>query len=92
MSSSCDDDQFSTQLLPLLASRLDRVTVGAQGDHLHWVVRTAESQVMDVVDLENRVTAVGQVMYVATAAGVLAPALTAQQNCLPCVGRTNRVS
>jgi hypothetical protein len=61
----CDDEQFSAQLLPFLSARLDRVAIGAQGDHLNWVVRAAHGEVLDVVDFEDRLAFVGLVANVA---------------------------
>jgi len=61
----------------------DRVAVRAQRDHLHWVIRTAKGQIVDVVDFQDRGSAIGHVMDVAGAVGVLAPSLAAQQDCLP---------
>ena len=37
--------------IPRPPSRLHRVTVGAQGDHLGRIVRTTEGQIEDVIDL-----------------------------------------
>jgi len=54
------------------------MTIRAQGDHLYRVVWTALSEVLDVVDLEDRVTVIGQVVDVAGAARVLASARAAQ--------------
>ena len=62
------------------AAGLDRVAVGAQGDHLGRVIGPAERQVPDVVDLQDRVTGPGPVLDVAGAARVLAPAAAANQD------------
>jgi hypothetical protein len=53
-------------------TRLDRVAVRAEGNHLGRVVRAAKSQIVYVIDLQNRFAPDGAVLDVAGAARVLA--------------------
>jgi hypothetical protein len=46
-------EQFMAQSLPGTAPGLDRVAVGAQRDHLLWVVRAALGEILDVVYIQD---------------------------------------
>ena len=67
-------EELGAELLAGPAAGLDRVAVGAQGDHLGRVVGPAQRQVPDVVDLQDRATGPGLVLDVTATARVLAPA------------------
>ena len=69
-------EQFMAQPLPGPASGLDRVAVGAQRDHLLWVVRTAFGEIVNVVHFQDRMSGVGDVL---PAAGLPARAHAAHQ-------------
>lgn len=56
---------------------LDRVAIRTQRNHLHWVVRTALGQVTDVIDLKNRIAAVGKVVRLTSASRILTIATAA---------------
>ena len=73
-------EQFMAQLLPGTAPGLDRVAVGAQRDHLLWVVRAALREILDVIHFQDRVTGIGDVLRFARAARVLAVPFAAQQH------------
>jgi hypothetical protein len=60
------------QLLPGTAAGLDRVAVGAQRDHLLWVVRAALGEILDVVHVQDRASGLGDVLRLTRAARVLA--------------------
>lgn len=76
----CGHDQLAMKTLAAATPGLDGVAVGAEGDHLGWIIRAAHGQVVDVVDLQDRVACVCQVLDVAGAAWVLAVALAAEQD------------
>ena len=69
MPSAGDNEEFLPKLFPRSAAGLDGVAVGAQRDHLDRVVRAAAGQVVDMVDLEDRVTGVGAVVRLTSAVG-----------------------
>jgi hypothetical protein len=53
--------QSRAQLFSSAPAGLDRVTVGAQRDHLYGMVASTAGEVIDVVDLKNRLAAIGEV-------------------------------
>ena len=53
---ACDRDESLTDLFAIAAAGLDGVAVGAEGDHLHRIVGAVLGQVVDVVDLKDRVS------------------------------------
>ena len=71
-------EQFMAQLLPRAAAGLDRVAVGAQRDHLLWVVRAALGEILDVVHIQDRPSGIGDVLRLTRAARVLAVPFAAQ--------------
>src|SRR5690349_22062312 len=73
-------EQFLAQLLAGAAAGLDRVAVGAQGDHLLGVVRAAQGEILDVVHFQDGVSGIGGVLGFARAVRVLAVAFAAQQH------------
>ncbi len=73
-------EQFMTQLLSGTTPGLDRVAVGAQRDHLHWVVRAALGEILDVVHIQDRASGLGDVLWLTRAARVLAVPFAAQQH------------
>ena len=73
-------EQFMAQLLPSAAAGLDGVAVGAQRDHLLWVVRAALGEILDVVHIQDRASGIGDVLRLTRAARVLAVPFAAQQH------------
>ena len=73
-------EQFMAQLLPGAAAGLDCVAVGAQRDHLLWVVRAALGEILDVVHIQDRPSGIGNVLRLTRAARVLAVPFAAQQH------------
>ena len=61
-------EQFMAQPLPGTASGLDRVAVGAQRDHLLWVVRAALGEILDVIHFQDRVSGISDVLRLTCAA------------------------
>ena len=80
MPSAGDDEEFLPKLFPRSAAGLDGVAVGAQRDHLGRVVRAATGQVVDMVDLKDRITGVGAIVGLASAVRILAAAAAPQQH------------
>ena len=52
------DASETEELLAIAATGLDDVAVGAEGDHLDRIVGAVLGQVVDVVDLEDRVSSI----------------------------------
>jgi hypothetical protein len=55
---ACDLEEPLTELFAIAATGLDGVAVGAEGDHLDRIVGAVLCQVVDVVDLEDRVSCI----------------------------------
>ena len=53
-------DEDGAEFITGAAAGLDRVAVRAEGDHLRRMVATAEGQVADVVDLQDRFDTYGE--------------------------------
>jgi hypothetical protein len=61
-------EQFMTQLLASTAPGLGRVAVGAQRDHLLWVVRATHGEILDVIHVQKRASGIGNVLRLTRAA------------------------
>jgi hypothetical protein len=68
------------QPLPGTASGLDRMAVGAQRDHLLWVVRAALGEILDVIHFQDRVSSISDVLRLTCAVRALTVPFAAQQH------------
>jgi hypothetical protein len=55
---ACDLEESLTELFAIAATGLDGAAVRAEGDHLDRIVGTVLGQVVDVVDLKDRVSCI----------------------------------
>ena len=54
------------------------MTVRAQRYHLLWVVRTSQSQILNVIDFQDGITSIGDVLRLTRTMRALAMPLAAQ--------------
>jgi hypothetical protein len=53
---TCDLEESLADSFTIVATGLDSVAVGAEGDHLDRLVGAVRGQIADVVDLKDRVS------------------------------------